>query len=62
MLHCNGALIENALVLASISTGRKLGKRLDDFYAFGANVDATTVCPKGQVKIYLLITWARKHS
>ena len=20
-----------------------------------------TVCPKGQVKIYLLITWARKH-
>ena len=21
-----------------------------------------TVCPKGQVKIYLLITWARKHS
>ena len=23
---------------------------------------ATTVCPKGQVKIYFIITWARKHS
>ena len=23
---------------------------------------SNTVCPKGQVKIYLLITWARKHT
>ena len=29
---------------------------------FIANKYTYTVCPKGQVKIYFIITWARKHS
>ena len=53
-------LILNPLNVNKLTCGSVL--TLYDNSSSDITVAADTVCLKGQVKIYLLITWARKHS